>query len=67
MAITLAFANQSSRVKMMVDKLKLEVDSGRLDNNFAEEFIYSVNARISAGLSLSDKQINKLEELFDKY
>lgn len=56
-----------ARLEMMAKKLMVEVSSGRIENDWAEEFICSVYNRLDAGLSLYEKQILKLEELFERY
>jgi len=59
--------SDTARHEMMAKKLMAEVSAGRIDNEWAEEFICSVHNRLDAGLSLSDKQSTKLEELFERY
>lgn len=61
------FAAKEARTKMMVDKLYDQVARGCINNDWAEEFICSVRAKLAAGLCLTDKQEKKLEELFEQY
>ena len=56
-----------SRHKMMLDKLFIEISHGRIDNDFVENFVCDVRARLKSGIPLTDNQILKLEEIFEKY
>lgn len=56
-----------ARMKMMAEKLYIEVQYGRVENEWAETFICDVRERLVAGKVLTNKQIEKLEELFEKY
>ena len=56
-----------ARLRMMVDKLYAEVQSGRIENYWVENFICDMRERLKAGMGLTDKQITKLEELFEQY
>lgn len=58
---------KEKRIKLMADKLYEQISCGNIENKWAEEFVNSVQVRINAGLPLSEKQISKLEELFDQY
>lgn len=55
------------RNKMMVVKLIRECDHGRIENEFAMNFIYSIKNRVYANTPLTEKQQAKLDEIFDKY
>lgn len=59
--------DDSARVKMMAGKLMEEVSSGNIDNDWAETFIADIHARVHSGRTLTDKQVQKLEELFEEY
>lgn len=56
-----------NRNKLMVNKLWDQMAQGLIENDFAESFIVSVRSRVDAGITLTDKQQNKLEELFERY
>lgn len=58
---------KDARIKLMIDKLYDQYQRGFINNEFACEFINSVKCRYDAGLSLTYKQISKLEELFERY
>lgn len=54
--------------RFMATKLYELVENDRIDNDFDVRFITNVHARINAGLPLSEKQENYLEECFhNKY
>ncbi len=54
--------------RLMAAKLYELVENDRIDNDFDVRFITNVHARINAGLPLSEKQENYLEECFhNKY
>lgn len=55
------------RLKMMADKLMEQVATGNVDNEWAENFITDVHGKLKAGRTLTDKQVQKLEELFEEY
>lgn len=59
--------DDSARVKMMAGKLMEEVSSGNIDNDWAETFIADIHSRVNSGRLLTDKQLKKLEELFEEY
>lgn len=61
------FANEKTRCVMMANKLKIEVNNGRIDQDFAVSFINNVYERLKMNMPLSAKQVVILEELFDKY
>ena len=56
-----------ARLELMAKRMMVEVQTCRITDSWAEEFIPSVYNRLNAGLSLSEKQIAKLEELFERY
>ncbi len=56
-----------ARQKLIVHKLKLECEHGRVEREWDENFIYSIDQQLKRGIKLSTKQINKLEELWEKY
>ena len=53
----------TSYLKVMLNKLKIEVDYGRIDNDWACKFINEMYAHTS----FTDKQKAKIEELFEQY
>lgn len=59
--------DDTPRLKMMADKLYIEFQHGRIDNEFAESFIPRVRDKLIAGLTLTDREVTKLEELFEEY
>lgn len=59
--------DDSARLKMMTEKLYLEVFHGRIDNGWEENFIRTCWVNIRLGKSLTEKQVTKLEELFERY
>lgn len=59
--------SDAPRLKMMADKLHLEIYHGRIDNEFVVNFIESVRDKLIRRESLTDKQVAKLEELFERY
>lgn len=58
---------KDARTKMMIDKLYDQMARGCINNDWAEEFISSVKNQFDAGLTLSPKQLAKLEELFERF
>ena len=61
------FAAEDARIKLMIDKLYDQYQRDCIGNQFACDFIQSVYGRHKAGIPLTDKQLSKLEELFEKY
>lgn len=59
--------NNKPRLQMMLNKLKIEVDYGRIDNEWACGFITDMYFLLKQNYPISDKQEAKIEELFDKY
>ena len=56
------------RIKLIIDKLYDQMSRGCIDNDWAEGFIESVHAQVRAGvIPLTGNQLNKLEELFERY
>ena len=55
------------RLKLMVDKLYDQVQRACIDNDWAEKFILDMRERLKMGMTLTDKQSAKLEELFERY
>ena len=53
----------------MIKKLHEQLERGYIEDkdNFDCNFIKSIYNRINDGLPLTEKQENKLEELFEKY
>lgn len=52
-----------SHLKFMLNKLKIEVDYGRVKNDWACKFINEMFSKTS----FTDKQKAKIEELFERY
>lgn len=59
--------DDSARFKMMAAKLSEQVALGHVSNSWDEDFICSIHDKTVRGLPLSQKQREKLEELFDRY
>jgi hypothetical protein len=58
----------ASYLKVMLNKLKIEVDYGRIDNEWVCKFINEMYAHTKLDYyPWSDKQKAKIEELFDRY
>lgn len=58
----------NARLHMMLNKLKIEVDNGRIENEWACDFIYQMYEKSKLDFySFSEKQIAKIEELFERY
>lgn len=57
----------TSYLKVMLNKLKIEVDYGRIDNNFEQTFINDMWFKIQNNYAFTDKQKAKIEELFERY
>ena len=57
----------TQRNKLMIDKLYDQMQRDCIDNEFAENFIVSVKARIDQGIALTEKQEKVLEDLFERY
>jgi len=55
------------RIKLMVDKLWLECEYGRIDDDWTCGFLMDMKARIKLDRPFSDKQIEKIEQLFERY
>jgi hypothetical protein len=60
-------AKFNARCKMWAEKLMIEVAAGRIDNEWAETFICDMSKKTKAGITLTHKQHDKLEELFTQY
>lgn len=56
-----------ARCKMWASKLMEQVALGNIENDWAESFIEDMYKKTKAGISLTRKQHNKLEELFVQY
>lgn len=57
----------SDRQNFMLDKLVDQAARGFIDSEWAEEFIASMHERVIKGYPLTEKQADKLEELFERY
>ena len=56
-----------TRIRMMLQKLWNEVESGDIEDEWVCSFLDDLMTRVTAGYSLSHKQLTKLEELFERY
>lgn len=57
-----------ARTKMMLNKLMVEVAAGRIEGDWNEKFISDMHEKSKLDYyPYSEKQIAKIEELFDKY
>ena len=56
-----------SHLATMLNKLKIEADAGRVDNEWTENFIFEMYFRIKQKLPVSPKQQAKIEELFERF
>lgn len=58
----------TSHLKAMLNKLKIEVDYGRVDNKWICEFINNCYIKSKIGnYVFTDKEKAKIEELFERY
>lgn len=57
----------TSYLKVMLNKLKIEVDHGRIDNDWACKFINEMFDKLKLNYTFTDKQKAKIEELFERY
>lgn len=55
------------RIKMMLDKLADQSSRGCIDNEWAETFIWDIKGKFEKGVSLTEKQISKIEQLSEQY
>ena len=55
------------RTKMMIEKLFDQVSRGTIDNDWAENFICDMRERLKMNMGLTQKQLDKIEELFERY
>jgi Spy/CpxP family protein refolding chaperone len=55
------------RHKLMAERLFQEASHGRIDDEWAENFILDMHERTRHGHDLTEKQAAKLEELFERY
>ena len=57
-----------ARLQLMIDKLKIEVDNDRVNNDWASTFICDMyNKSKIDHYTFSTKQIDRIEELFERY
>ena len=56
---------EKSPLELMVDKLKLKSDAGRINDKVIEDFIYEMYFRIKQSFPVSAEQATKIEELFE--
>lgn len=55
------------RNEFMTEKLYDQIQRGFIENEFVESFVVSVKHRLESGLSLTERQQKKLDELFERY
>ncbi len=55
------------RIKMMIGKLHDLSARGFIENEWAEQFISDMKDRLDHDCLLTAKQIDKIEELFERY
>jgi len=56
-----------ARIKLMIDKLVDQVAGGYIFDLWAETFIEDVRSQVELGRGLTEKQVAKLEQLFERY
>lgn len=56
-----------SRTKLMIEKLYDQAARGCIDNLWAEDFIDDMKEKLSRGEAFTEKQLVKIEELFERY
>jgi hypothetical protein len=56
----------NASIKMMINKLKIEADHGRIENEWESNFINEMYTKSRSSFSFTHKQIDKIEELFEK-
>lgn len=54
------------KIKMMMDKLTILSSEGDIEDAWTENFIWDIKKKLDAGQSLTEKQLKKLEEVFEK-
>jgi len=59
--------DDNPRIKLMIDKLVDQVARGHIENDWAEHFIFDMKEKIDGPYPLTEKQIAKLEEIFERY
>lgn len=59
--------DDSQRQKMMAGKLFDQVARDFIDDEWEAKFIIDIHDKLEHGCNLSQKQIDKLEELFERY
>lgn len=55
------------RNRIMIDKLKDQIARGYIDNDWVSSFVYALDAVLKENKTLTPKQQEKLEEIFEKY
>jgi hypothetical protein len=63
----IAMLDDNPRLIMMVNKLKIEISAGRIENDWVETFIFNVDLKLKNNQKLTVSQTAKIEELFYKY
>ena len=56
-----------ARTKLMIDKLVDQCARGCIDNDWAERFIFDMEEKFNGPYPLTEKQLAKLEEIFEEY
>jgi hypothetical protein len=52
--------------KMMADKLAALDANGYIENEWESNFIWNMKGKLDKGYDLTDKQIEKLEQIFEQ-
>lgn len=59
--------NDRPCLQLMADRLYNEMAHGRIDDDWVEKFIMSIKRKLADERQLTEKEISKLEELFERY
>ena len=59
--------DDTPRFQMMINKLKIEVGAGRIENDWVENFIFNMDKKLKNKQTLSQPMKDKIEELFEQY
>lgn len=51
----------------MIEKLYDQYQRGFIEGEFAEKFIIDMHSKMKQGSSFTEKQISKIEELFERF
>ncbi len=59
--------SDSQRIALMVNKLSLEAEHGRIEDEWVCSFLADMKTRLKLGHPITRNMIHKLEELFERY